>query len=136
MSGGALNYFCHHLEEHVGDFGDAELDNLVKDLAHLFHIREWYLSGDMSEGEWNRNRDEFKVKWLTAEGRQERIKSYLDACVEEMRCLVDVSCRRYCLSCTHWNKSPRVNGYGKCDYQSSCLTHGYENACEKYEKKT
>ena len=46
MSGGHLNYFCHSLEEHIGDFGDRELDDLVKDLAELFHDREWYLSGD------------------------------------------------------------------------------------------
>ena len=36
MSGGSLNYFCYQLEEHIGDFGDKELDELVKDLAELF----------------------------------------------------------------------------------------------------
>ena len=37
MSGGSLNYFYGQLEEHIGDFGDKELDELVKDLAELFH---------------------------------------------------------------------------------------------------
>ena len=50
MSGGSLNYFYSYLEEHVGDLGDKELDNLVLDLAKLFHDREWELSGDIGKG--------------------------------------------------------------------------------------
>ena len=38
MSGGSLDYFSCQLEDHVGDFGDKELDELVKDLAALFHL--------------------------------------------------------------------------------------------------
>lgn len=44
MSGGSLDYFYCQLEEHVGDFGDKELDELVNDLAELFHDREWILA--------------------------------------------------------------------------------------------
>ena len=40
MSGGSLNYFYIELEEHAGDLGDKELNNLVMDLARLFHDRE------------------------------------------------------------------------------------------------
>lgn len=36
MSGGSLSYFYLQLQEHIGDFGDEELDDLVKDLADLF----------------------------------------------------------------------------------------------------
>jgi len=39
MSGGSLNYFYSQLEDHVGDFDDRELDDLVKDLAKLLGIR-------------------------------------------------------------------------------------------------
>ena len=45
MSGGSLDYFYSQLNDHVGDFKDRELDELVSDLAELFHDREWYLSG-------------------------------------------------------------------------------------------
>ena len=53
MSGGSLNYFYSELEGHAGDFRDKELDDLVRDLAHLFHEREWFLSSDrwLSSGE-------------------------------------------------------------------------------------
>ena len=53
MSGGSLNYFYSDLEEHEKDFGDKELNELVHDLAQLFHDREWYLSADTCEGAWN-----------------------------------------------------------------------------------
>ena len=76
MSGGSLGYFYNDLESHIGDFGDKELDELVKDLAKLFHDREWYLSSDTGEGAWNESRDRFKEKWFTAYGRQERIEKY------------------------------------------------------------
>ena len=51
MSGGSLDYFYCMLEEHTNDFDDKELNNLVSDLAQLFHDREWYLSGDTSRGD-------------------------------------------------------------------------------------
>ena len=30
MSGGSLNYFYDSLEEHIGDFGDRELDETLR----------------------------------------------------------------------------------------------------------
>ena len=78
MSGGSLNYFYNELGEHIGDFNDKELDELVKDLSKLFRDREWYLSGDTGEGTWNEARDSFKKKWFTDIGRHERITKYLD----------------------------------------------------------
>ena len=77
MSGGSLNYFYSSLEEHVGDFGDKELDELVSDLAELFHDREWYLSSDTGVGQWNEARDAFKAKWFKEGARKERIERYL-----------------------------------------------------------
>lgn len=64
MSGGSLYYFYCDLEDHAGDFDDPELDDLVTDLAKLFHDREWYLSGDTSIKRWIESRDEFKKKWF------------------------------------------------------------------------
>lgn len=78
MSGGSLNYFYCELSEHEGDFGDKELDELVKDLAKLFHDREWYLSSDTGKGDWIISMNNFKKKWFTDIGRQERITRYLD----------------------------------------------------------
>ena len=70
MSGGSLDYFYCRLEDHIGDFNDKELDELVKDLAQLFHDIEWYLSGDYGEGTWNEARDNFKKKWFGQGARQ------------------------------------------------------------------
>ena len=76
MSGGSLDYFYNRLEEHVGDFNDKELDELVEDLAKLFHDREWYLSCDYGQGQWNESRDKFKEKWFSEGAREERINKY------------------------------------------------------------
>lgn len=85
MSGGSLGYFYCTLEEHVGDFGDKELDELVADLANLFHDREWYLSADYDVGIWNEARDAFKAKWFKEGVRQERIDRYLAEYADEIR---------------------------------------------------
>jgi predicted GTPase len=85
MSGGSLNYFYCQLQDHVGDFGDKELDELVSDLAELFHDREWYLSADTGLGDWEEARNKFKEKWFTKHGRQKRIEKYLAEMTEEIR---------------------------------------------------
>ena len=104
MSGGSLNYFFGELEEHIGDFGDKELDELVKDLAKLFHDREWYLSHDTNKGSWVESRDAFKAKWFTEHGRQERIEAYLDEIKTEVLDAFGMS-NKYCKNCKHWKKS-------------------------------
>lgn len=131
MSGGSLDYFYSRLEEHIGDFGDKELDNLVKDLAKLFHDREWFLSADTCEGSWNEARDKFKAKWFTEHGRQERIETYLSEFADEVRKTFGIS-TRYCKNCKHFTESD--SDYGKCEFEKYCLTHKYES-CEKYESK-
>lgn len=130
MSGGSLNYFYSSLEGHVGDFGDKELDDLVKDLAELFHAREWYLSSDIGVGQWNEARDDFKSKWFTKIGRQKRIDKYLRDFANEVRTSFGMS-KIYCKTCKHWTATD--DGiYGSCEYQKYCLTHRSES-CERWD---
>lgn len=129
MSGGSLDYFYYQLESHIGDFGDKELDNLVKDLAELFHDREWYLSADTGKGDWVEARDAFKAKWFTEHGRQERIENYLAEICKEVRDMFGMNTER-CQNCKHWAR--RGEHYGKCDYADGYLNHRSES-CERYE---
>lgn len=134
MSGGSLDYFCYKLQEHIGDFGDKELDELVKDLADLFHDREWYLSGDIGEGSWNEARDAFKSKWFTEHGRTDRIEAYLAELSEEVRKSFGIS-DRYCKNCKHWTAvDGRGQWYGRCAFETHCLRHRSES-CEKWERR-
>jgi len=134
MSGGSLDYFFFKLEEHAKDLGDKELNELVADLATLFHDREWYLSGDTCEGSWNESRDKFKDKWFTKHGRQERIEKYLAGLAEEVRQTFGMS-KRYCKFCKHWTaEDDYYNEYGKCEFVKGCLMHRSEY-CDKYEEK-
>ena len=132
MSGGRLGYFYNHLTEHVGDFGDVELDDLVKDLVELFHDREWYLSGDTSEGEWREARKKFKEKWLYKGAREERFQQYIDEAAEKLRDEFGLNDHKRCETCKHWT-SKRSN-YGDCEFKTEYHTHRSE-ACEKWEEK-
>ena len=132
MSGGSLNYFYSDLEDHIGDFGDKELDDLVKDLAELFHEREWFLSSDTNEGNWVEARDAFKKKWFTEYGRQERIESYLEAIKNEVLSQFGFS-DKYCKNCKHWAKDKDFE-YGRCEYINGCFMHRSET-CDKFERK-
>lgn len=135
MSGGSLDYFYSQLQYHAGDFQDKELDELVADLAELFHDREWFLSGDTCEGEWNEARDRFKQKWFTEHGRQERIESYLAAVAEEVYKAFGIS-KRYCRFCKNWQgrEKPVYDGvYGDCPFHKGCLMHRSE-VCDKWEE--
>lgn len=133
MSGGSLNYFYSDLEEHVGDFGDKELDELVADLAKLFHDREWYLSGDTGVGNWNEARDTFKAKWFKEGARKERIEKYLSDYVEDIRQSLGIS-KKYCKTCKHWKQVSEEGIYGKCPFVIHCLTHRSES-CGRWEHK-
>ena len=132
MSGGSLNYFYCTLQEHIGDFGDKELDELVEDLAELFHEREWYLSNDTGVGSWNEARDAFKAKWFTEHGRQERIEKYLAEIGDDVRKMFGIY-SRYCKDCMHF--TPETDSkYGACEHQRNCLKHGCDS-CDKWEAK-
>ena len=132
MSGGRLDYFYSQVEEHVGDMGDKELNNLVDDLAKLFHAREWYLSGDTGEGEWRKERDAFKKRWFTPHGRQERIEEYLKEFSREIREELGIS-REYCSTCSHFTLEPKKGRYGYCDFEPHCMMHTHDS-CDKWEE--
>ena len=138
MSGGSLDYFYCQLQDHVGDFKDKELDHLVKDLVWLFHDREWYLSGDTGEGDWNEARDKFKKRWFTDAGRQDRIEEYIHELTEEVRRSFGIS-KEYCMYCKHWQPCAEDEGddyynYGNCPFVKGCLMHRREY-CEKFEDR-
>ena len=132
MSGGSLDYFCFQMESHVGDFKDAELDDLMKDLAELHHEREWFLSGDTGEGDWNEARDKFKRKWFSDVGRAARIEQYLAEFSKEIRGMFGVAV--YCKDCANWTQESKKSHYGRCKYVTSCLVHRSDTACDKFEK--
>lgn len=134
MSGGSLNYFYSTLEDHVGDFGDKELDDLVSDLAELFHDREWYLSSDTNEGTWLEARDAFKQKWFTKTGREKRIRKYLDDVREEVLDMFGMSDKR-CQNCVHcYDEGKEYDEYVSCDITKGCLMHRSER-CDNFARK-
>ena len=127
MSGGSLDYFYCSLEEHTGDFGDKELDELVKDIAKLFHDREWFLSGDTCEGAWREAKYNFKKKWFTDCGRKDRIEAYLNEVRREVFDMLSMD-DELCSNCSHWRCGK--NNYGECDVDRSYLMHRF-NRCDK-----
>lgn len=129
MSGGSLDYFFCQLGEHAGDFGDKELDELVSDLANLFHDREWFLSGDTGPGDWNESRDAFKKKWFTDAGRKERIEKYLADLTEDVKKSFGIS-ERYCMNCQWWTKKDGSAPYGSCQMKARRLFHRMESCSE------
>ena len=134
MSGGSLGYFYVDIQGHVGDFEDKELDELVKDIAELFHDREWFLSGDTGEGDWNEARDAFKAKWFTPTGRADRIEKYLAEIGQEVRGMFGLG--EYCQDCEHWKKEANCEHYGRCKYVKGCLVHRSDNKCKEFAKGT
>ena len=133
MSGGQLNYFYSNLEDHVGDFQDRELDDLVKDLVKLFHDREWFLSSDICEGSWVESRDAFKKKWFAENARQARIEKYLEDMKTEVLKSLGLS-DHYCKNCANWTaEEEKGSPYGVCSQVKGCLMHRYES-CEKFVK--
>lgn len=134
MSGGSLNYFYADLSDHVGDFDDKELDELVSDLSELFHDREWYLSADTGVGSWNEARDAFKEKWFTKHGRQKRIEKYLADVAEEVRKSLGIS-KSYCKNCKYWKVEEGYDDqYGTCKFETGCLCHRSES-CDRFESR-
>ena len=131
MSGGHLDYFYDDLRDHVGDFDDKELDDLVRDLSDLFKAREWFLSSDTSEGSWNEARDNFKAKWFKEGARKERIVKYLDEIKAEVLHSLGVS-DDYCMNCSHWTQDGEA--YGDCDINPHMSMHKKEH-CGRFERK-
>lgn len=132
MSGGSLDYFYSEMESKIGCFHDAELDDLVRDMAKLFHDYEWYTSGDTNEGYWRESRDAFKKKWFRDGARAERIETYLDDLKKELLDSLGLS-DEYCKNCARW--MPEKEGlYGDCDAKRGCLWHRSER-CEQFDAR-
>lgn len=131
MSGGSMNYFFVQLEEYAPYLKDKELVELAEDMARLFHDREWYDSGDIGEGGWNRSVAEFKKKWFT-EPREERLERYIDEAVSDLK--VSLGIGNFCKDCALF--TPQDDGYyGRCPHQTNVLVHGYEKPCGLFDAR-
>lgn len=78
MSGGSYDYiYCRLKEECDGRMYDAEMDDMIRDLADVLHDLEWWQSADSSEDEYRATLTRFKAKWFK-DNREERLKGYID----------------------------------------------------------
>ena len=85
MSGGSHDYICYAIERELcGQMGDAELNDLIKDIAELAHDLEWADSGDKSHKDYERIVAKFKHKWFET-SRSDRLKGYIDAELDRMK---------------------------------------------------
>ena len=84
MSGGSRNYLYWKIEsEYVGKMYDSEINELVNDIAKLFHDVEWYESGDYSEETYRESVREFKKKWFNV-SRDEMIQRTIEKETKEL----------------------------------------------------
>ena len=80
-----MNYiFCAIESELCDQMYDEELNDLIKDVAELAHDLEWWISSDIGKEEYLETVSRFKKKWFESD-RNERLKGYVDAKVEELR---------------------------------------------------
>lgn len=78
MSGGSYDYiYCRLKEECDGRMYDAEMDDMICDLAEVLHDLEWWQSADSSEDKYRATLTRFKAKWFK-DNREERLKGYID----------------------------------------------------------
>jgi len=78
MSGGSYGYiYSKLLAECSGRMYDAEMDDLIKDLAEVLHALEWWQSADCSEEAYRKELVKFKSKWFKG-SRKDRLKGYID----------------------------------------------------------
>ncbi len=78
MSGGSRDYVCYRIKDDLaGKMYDAELDDLMSDIADLTHDVEWYDSGDICEDTYRKSVAKFKKKWFGSD-RNTRLKGYID----------------------------------------------------------
>ena len=87
MSGGSLGYLCYEIEEKVvGEMGDLELDEMMRDVAKLLHDLEWWRSGDYDEDAYRKTAAKFKARWLAGgKGRSKRLKLIMDEQLYQLR---------------------------------------------------
>ena len=85
MSGGSHGYIYSQIQDELcGQMYDAELNDLMKDVAKLAHDLEWYDSSDIGEETYQKTITEFKRKWFKAK-REDRLKAYVDEAMEKLR---------------------------------------------------
>ena len=85
MSGGSHNYIYHNIEEElVGNMLDAELDDLMQDIANLAYSLEWADSGDRTIKSYKEDVKVFKTKWFKG-NRNERLKGYIDEQIDALK---------------------------------------------------
>ena len=85
MSGGSYNYiYSRLLCECADSMYDAEMNEMIKDLAEVLHDLEWWQSSDISEKEYRKTLVEFKAKWFTG-SKEERLKGYIDEQIRIVR---------------------------------------------------
>ena len=85
MSGGSHNYICWKIEEElVGRMHDAELNDLIADIAEIAHSLEWAESGDTSIEDYQQDVIKFKQKWFKS-SRNERLIGYIEEKIKDTR---------------------------------------------------
>lgn len=86
MSGGSYDYLYGRIDDmYVGRTYDAELDDMLEDLCGVLHDLEWWRSSDYSEEDYRESLAKFKAKWFNADGREKRLKEYIDTELSESR---------------------------------------------------
>lgn len=87
MSGGSMGYLCWKVEENaVGQMRDAELDEMMADVAVLLHACEWWQSGDYGEEQYREKAKKFKEKWFgNFANREARLERIIDQKIAELR---------------------------------------------------
>ena len=109
-----MAYISFQLEEQEGCFRGDKYENVLedalKDFAELLHAREWYLSSDTCEGDWNEARDIFLAKYLDKK-----------------------PVTPYCEDCRYWHFER--SAYGKCEFEKRCLIHRCQSICERFSRK-
>ena len=85
MSGGSRDYvFCAIQNELCGRMYDAEINDLMNDIAEIAHDVEWYDSADIGKESYMKSVRNFKNKWFNSP-RDERLKKYIDAELKETK---------------------------------------------------
>lgn len=85
MSGGSRDYVYYRIKDDLaGKMYDAELDDLMSDIADLAHDVEWYDSGDICEETYRESVAKFKEKWFGSD-RTDRLIGYVDTKIDEVK---------------------------------------------------
>lgn len=85
MSGGSMNYAYRHLNDMADYVKDKEVKDLFNDLAELMHDLEWWDSGDYDKSDYLETLENFKAKWFGKDKKSERIKKYVNECLDKLK---------------------------------------------------